>query len=132
MKYMLDTNICIYAQKQVQNVLDNIKRNWQDGIAISSITLAELQYGVEASNNREKNAVSLMKFLSIVNVLPFDDYAAVEYGKIRAYLRHKGTPIGAMDMLIAAHAKAEGLTVVTNNTREFERVEGIKLENWLY
>lgn len=130
MKYMLDTNICIYAQKQFKNVLDNIKNNWQDGIVISTITLAELQYGVEASVNREKNAVSLMKFLSIVGVLPFDDYAAAEYGKIRADLRKKGTPIGTMDMLIAAHARAEGLIVVTNNTREFERVDGIKLENW--
>lgn len=130
MKYMLDTNICIYAQKQFKNVLDNIKNNWQDGIVISTITLAELQYGVEASVNREKNAVSLMKFLSIVGVLPFDDYAAAEYGKIRAHLRKKGTPIGTMDMLIAAHARAEGLIVVTNNTREFERVDGIKLENW--
>ena len=130
MKYMLDTNICIYAQKQAQNVLKHIKDNWQDGIVISTITLAELQYGVEASVNREKNAISLMKFLSIVGVLPFDDYAAAEYGKIRADLRQKGTPIGTMDMLIAAHAKAEGLIVVTNNTREFERVEGIKLENW--
>lgn len=130
MKYMLDTNICIYAQKQFKNVLDNIKNNWQDGIVISTITLAELQYGVEASVNREKNAVSLMKFLSIVGVLPFDDYAAAEYGKIRSDLRKKGTPIGTMDMLIAAHARAEGLIVVTNNTREFERVDGIKLENW--
>lgn len=130
MKYMLDTNICIYAQKQAQNVLKHIKDNWQDGIAISTITLAELQYGVEASVNREKNAIALMKFLSIVGVIPFDDYAATEYGKIRADLRQKGTPIGTMDMLIAAHAKAEGLIVVTNNTREFERVEGIKLENW--
>lgn len=130
MKYMLDTNICIYAQKQFKNVLDNIKNNWQDGIVISTITLAELQYGVEASVNREKNAVSLMKFLSIVGVLPFDDYAAAEYGKIRSDLRKKGTPIGTMDMLIAAHARAEGLIVVTNNTREFERVDSIKLENW--
>ena len=75
-------------------------------------------------------AVSLLKFLSIVDVLPFDSGAAVEYGKICADLRKKGTPIGTMDMLIAAHARAENLIVVTHNTREFERVEGLQLEDW--
>lgn len=130
MKYMLDTNMCIYAQKNNPNVIAKIKQNFQQGLAISSITLAELEYGVQASANIEKNTVSLMKFLSIVDVLPFDSGASVEYGKICANLRKKGTPIGTMDMLIAAHARAENLIVVTHNTREFERVEGLQLEDW--
>ena len=130
MKYMLDTNMCIYAQKNNPNVIAKIKQNFQQGLAISSITLAELEYGVQASANIEKNAVSLLKFLSIVDVLPFDSGAAVEYGKICADLRKKGTPIGTMDMLIAAHARAENLIVVTHNTREFERVEGLQLKDW--
>ena len=130
MKYMLDTNMCIYAQKNNPNVIAKIKQNFQQGLAISSITLAELEYGVQASANIEKNTVSLMKFLSIVDVLPFDSGAAVEYGKICADLRKKGTPIGTMDMLIAAHARSENLIVVTHNTREFERVEGLQLEDW--
>ena len=130
MKYMLDTNMCIYAQKNNPNVIAKIKQNFQQGLAISSITLAELEYGVQASANIEKNAVSLLKFLSIVDVLPFDSGAAVDYGKICADLRKKGTPIGTMDMLIAAHARAENLIVVTHNTREFERVEGLQLEDW--
>ena len=130
MKYMLDTNMCIYAQKNNPNVIAKIKQNFQQGLAISSITLAELEYGVQASANIEKNTVSLMKFLSIVDVLPFDSGAAVEYGKICADLRKKGTPIGTMDMLIAAHARSENLIVVTHNTREFERIEGLQLEDW--
>lgn len=130
MKYMLDTNMCIYAQKNNPNVIAQIKNNFSQGLAISSITLAELEYGVQASTNIEKNTISLMKFLSIVDVLPFDSGAAIEYGKICADLRKKGTPIGTMDMLISAHAKSENLIVVTHNTREFERVEGLQLEDW--
>ena len=130
MKYMLDTNMCIYAQKNIPQVIEKIKNNFQYGVAISSITLAELQYGVQASANVEKNTIALYKFLSIVEILDFDSSAATEYGKIRADLKRKGTPIGNMDMLIAAHAKSENLIVVTHNTREFERVEGLKLEDW--
>ncbi|MCM1524143.1 MAG: type II toxin-antitoxin system VapC family toxin [Ruminococcus sp.] len=130
MKYMLDTNMCIYAQKQEPSVLSKIRENYEDGIAISSITLAELEYGVQASVNVERNTVALLKFLAVVDVLPFENGAAAEYGKIRADLRKKGTPIGLMDMLIAAHAKAENLTVVTHNTREFERVKDLRLDDW--
>lgn len=130
MKYMLDTNMCIYAQKKNANVLAKLKANWENGIAISSITLAELEYGVKASAAPEKNSIALMKFLSIVEVLPFDTGAAEEYGTICAYLRKKGTPIGPMDTLIAAHAQSEDLTVVTHNTRKFERVPDLKLEDW--
>jgi len=130
MKYMLDTNMCIYAQKKNESVLAKLKEHWQEGLAISSITLAELEYGVKASAAPKKNSIALMKFLSIVEILPFDTGAAEEYGNICAFLRKKGTPIGTMDMLISAHAKSEGLTVVTHNTREFERVPELKLEDW--
>lgn len=130
MKYMLDTNMCIYAQKNIPQVIKKIKNNFQYGIAISSITLAELEFGVQASANVEKNTIALYKFLSIVEIFDFDSSAATEYGKIRTDLKRKGTPIGNMDMLIAAHAKSEDLIVVTHNTREFERVEGLQLEDW--
>jgi tRNA(fMet)-specific endonuclease VapC len=132
MKYMLDTNICLYLiKKKPENVLINLHSKIVDGVTISAITLAELMHGVEASAYPEKNALALNQFLSIVDILPFDDEAASEYGKICATLRRQGTPIGAMDMLIAAHAKAKGLIVVTNNIREFKRVEGLGLENWV-
>ena len=132
MKYMLDTNICIYAIKnKPEKVLNTLKEKLNDGICISAITLAELAHGVEKSAARDKNRAALLRFLSISTVLPFDDLAAAEYGEVCADLQRKGTPIGTMDMLIAAHAKTEGLILVTNNTREFERVEGLTLENWV-
>ena len=132
MKYMLDTNICIYAIKnKPEKVLNTLKEKLNDGICISAITLAELAHGVEKSAARDKNRAALLRFLSILTVLPFDDLAAAEYGEVCADLQRKGMPIGTMDMLIAAHAKTEGLIVVTNNTREFERVEGLTLENWV-
>ncbi len=109
----------------------NLKANYMDGVSISAITLAELEHGVEKSAYPEKNAVALAQFLSIIDVLPFDDSAAMEYGRICAHLQRRGTPIGVMDNLIAAHAKAEKLILVTNNTREFERVPGLELENWV-
>jgi len=131
MRYMLDTNICIYAMKnKPETVLQRLKDNMQYGLCISAITLAELQHGVEKSANPEKNAAALLQFLSILSVLDFDDLAAVEYGKICADLQKKGTPIGTMDMLIAAHARTEGLVLVTNNVREFERVPELEFENW--
>lgn len=123
--------MCIYAQKQEPNVLSKIRENYKNGIAISSITLAELEYGVQASVYRERNTIALLKFLSIVDILPFESKAAAEYGRIRADLRKKGTPIGNMDMLISAHAKAENMILVTNNVREFERVPDLIIENWI-
>lgn len=132
MKYMLDTNICVYLiKKKPEIVLTRLQSNMGDGIGISAITLAELQHGVEASAYPEKNTLALNQFLSIVEIMPFDDEAAAEYGKICAALRRQGTPIGTMDTLIAAHARAKGLIIVTNNTREFERVDGLELENWV-
>lgn len=132
MRYMLDTNICIYAIKnKPEQVLQRLKSNLENGICISAITLAGLQLGVEKSAVPEKNTVALTQFLSILNVLPFTDLAAVEYGKICAHLQRKGTPIGTMDMLIAAHAKSENAVIVTNNVKEFERVPELKIENWV-
>lgn len=131
MTYMLDTNICIYAIKnKPPQVFRQLKGNLPKGICISAITLAELEHGVAKSAYPDKNTVALMQFLSIMDVLPFDDMAAAEYGGICATLQRQGTPIGTMDMLIAAHAKTEGLVLVTNNVREFERVLGLEIENW--
>ena len=131
MTYMLDTNICIYAIKnRPKQVFEKIKENLFCGLCISAITLAELEHGVEKSLYPERNRAALLQFLSILDVLPFDDDAATEYGKICADLQRKGTPIGTMDMLIAGHARAEHVILVTNNTREFERVDGLRLENW--
>lgn len=131
MTYMLDTNICIYAIKnKPEAVLQRFKDALDDGICISSITLAELQYGVQHSKAPEKNGQALLRFLAPLSVLPFGQMAAAEYGKIRAYLQGQGMLIGPLDMLIAAHAKSENIILVTNNTREFERVPGLELENW--
>ncbi|MBR0282555.1 MAG: type II toxin-antitoxin system VapC family toxin [Oscillibacter sp.] len=131
MSYMLDTNICIYAIKnRPPQVLRRIRENLERGLCISAITLAELRHGVEKSAYPEKNASALLQFLSILDVAPFEEAAAVEYGKIRAFLQSQGTPIGPLDTLIAAHAKAENMTLVTNNVREFARVPDLRLENW--
>ncbi len=131
MKYMLDTNIIAYAKNnRPAQVLERLKQQDPEDICISSITMAELEFGVYHSAKPEQNQVALMLFLSRIQIVPFDVDAAIEYGVIRADLTRKGTLIGANDLLIVAHAKALGLTLVTNNTREFERVEGLKLENW--
>lgn len=130
MKYMLDTNMCIYAQKKNPAVLAKIRENRHEGLAVSAVTLAELEYGVKASAAPDKNTAALLKFLTVAEVLPFDGNAASEYGKIRAYLRRKGTPIGNTDMLIAAHAGSKNLILVTHNTREFKRVDDLQLEDW--
>lgn len=131
MKYMLDTNICIYTIKhKPEKVIEEFMKHDPDELCVSAITYAELMHGVEKSQAVEKNRLAISMFLSALTILDFDGLAAEEYGKIRADLERKGTPIGPMDMLIAAHAKAEGLTLVTNNTREFLRVEGLDVENW--
>ena len=131
MKYMLDANICICAIKnKPTEVIRNFLRHDPEDMCISSITYGELMHGVEKSQAVEKNQIAMSLFLSPITILDFDSYAAEEYGKIRADLEKKGTPIGPLDMLIAGHAKAENLIVVTNNTREFCRVEGLALEDW--
>lgn len=131
MTYMLDTNICIYIMKnKPEKVLRRFKEELNNGIGISSITLAELEYGMKHSSNPTQNERALLRFLVPLSVLPFGAGAASEYGAIRSFLQNKGTPIGPLDMLIAAHAKSEGLVMVTNNVREFERVPGLEIENW--
>ena len=131
MTYMLDTNICIYVmKKKPENVLRRFREEMDGGICISSITLAELEYGLKHSSDPVKNEQALLRFLAPLSVLPFGAAAASEYGEIRAYLQSRGTPIGPLDMLIAAHARVEGMTLVTNNMREFERVPELDLENW--
>ncbi len=131
MKYMLDTNICIYAIKhKPDTVIRRFLSHNPDEMCISAITYAELMHGVEKSQAVEKNRLAMSLFLSPITIYEFDNYAAEEYGRVRAELEKKGTPIGPMDMLIAGHARAEGLIVVTNNTREFNRVEGLLVEDW--
>ena len=132
MKYMLDTNICVYIiKKNPPQVFEKFATYSRDDICISSITLAELEFGVCKSNNPTKNKLALMIFLAEIKILPFDEEAATEYGDIRASLERRGTPIGANDLLIAAHARSLQLTLVTNNVREFERVDNLRVENWI-
>lgn len=132
MKYMLDTNICIYIiKKNPIQVLKKFAAVNKDDMCISTITLAELEFGACKSNNLTKNKLTLMIFLAGIKVLPFDESAAKEYGDIRATLERRGTPIGANDLLIVAHAKSLQLTLVTNNVKEFERVNGLQIENWI-
>lgn len=130
MKYMLDTNTCVFLMKNRPEVVARYIQNKPLGIAISSITLSELKFGVYNSAFPERNGENLLRFLLGVELLDYNDAAADEYGRIRVDLRRKGTPIGEFDMLIAAHSKAENLIIVTNNTREFERVEKLCLEDW--
>jgi tRNA(fMet)-specific endonuclease VapC len=131
MNYLLDTNICIYLiKKKPESVFNRLKEITLNKIFISSITLAELQFGVRKSLYPEKNKIALEEFIKVFNVSSFDSEAAIEYGIIRSYLEKKGTPIGSLDTLIAAHAKSLGMTLVTNNVNEFKRVEGLLLENW--
>ena len=130
--YLLDTNICIYAIKNKPiTVLERIKANSKLGIYISSLTIAELEYGIENSNRVEENRVSLIKFLSIFNILSFDDRDAIPYGRLKSKLKKEGNIIGPIDILLAAQALSKDLILVTNNTKEFERIENLKLENWV-
>ena len=131
MRYMLDTNIVAFAKNnRPETVLERMRRFEPGDLCVSAITLAELEYGVFNSSNPERNQLALTLFLANIDVIPFDDDATIEYGRIRADLRRKGTPIGANDLMIAAHAKSLGMTLVTNNTREFSRVDGLMLEDW--
>jgi len=131
MKLMLDTNICIYIiKRKPEPVLKHFLEYQVGDIGISSITLAELRYGVSKSKYAEKNASALNEFIIPLEVVSFDDIATQAYGDIRAALELAGTPIGAMDMLIAAHAVSLGVNLVTNNTREFSRIPGLTFLDW--
>ena len=131
--YMLDTNICIYIiKKKTAGILNKLKKNRKKGLFISSITLAELEFGNANANilYREKNRTALMEFLTIIGIKYFDENAAREYGIIKKELKDKNCLIGSFDMLIAAHTKSLNMILVTNNTGEFERISGLNLENW--
>ena len=131
MKLMLDTNICIYIIKQQPAAVLRHFLEYKIGdICLSSITLAELSFGVAKSANRDKNATALDEFIVPLEVAPFDEAAALAYGDIRATLVRAGMPIGSMDMLIAAHAISLGVALVTNNMREFARVGGLNCVDW--
>ena len=132
MKFMLDTNIIAYAKNnRPESVLQRFMEHRPEDMCISAITMAELEFGICKSSKPAQNRLALMMFLSEIQVVPFDGKAAQEYGLIRAELTAKGTPIGANDLLIAAHARSLGLTLITNNGREFERVPGLTVENWV-
>ena len=130
-KYMLDTNMIAYAKnRRPAVVLEHLMQHDPSQICISSITMAELEYGVHNSSKPEQNRTALMMFLSGITILPFDSDASFEYGKIRYDLKSKGIPISGDDLLIDAAAKSLGLTLATHNTREFSRVEGLSIEDW--
>lgn len=132
MMYMLDTNICIYIIKQKpKSVIDKFKKMKNANICISSITYSELLYGAEKSSNIAKNLLALTMFLSNIEILSYDESASIDYGIIRSKLEKQGKIIGPLDMLIAAHAKSLNIILVSNNLKEFERVDGLKLENWV-
>lgn len=132
MEYLLDTNTCIYIiRKKPIRVLERFQSLSLGSVGISSITLAELQHGVVKSVHFNENQQALHEFLVPIDILDFDYEAAMRYGEIRAYLEKTGQLIGPLDMLIAAHAKSLDVTVVTNNEKEFKRVPGLKVENWI-
>ena len=130
MRYMLDTNICVFAiRQQTPGVLAALRAHAAEGIGISSIAASELWFGVEKSASA-KNAKALTQFLSPLEVAPFDEAATQIYGRIRAALEVNGKTIGPLDTLIAAHALALDVTLVTNNTKEFKRVAGLRVVDW--
>ena len=131
LKYLLDTNIVIYViKRRPLQALDTFNQH-AGRMAISAITLAELMHGVEKSSNPPANLAVVEDFCSRLDVLPYGAKAAQHYGAIRAALEVRGQPIGVNDLHIAAHARSEGLTLVTNNLREFERVPALQMENWV-
>lgn len=131
MKYLLDTNICIYIIKRHPDfVLDKFKKFSPNEIGISSITLAELHFGVEKSQQPEKNRMALESFILPLEIFHFDDKAASCYGVLCSHLERKGTPIGPLDLMIAAHAQSLKINLVTNNVKEFSRVPHLIVENW--
>jgi tRNA(fMet)-specific endonuclease VapC len=129
--YMLDTNICIYVMKNYPQHLREKFNSLAEQLCISSITLGELHYGAEKSARRVENLLAIEHFVARLDVLPFAAKAAAHYGQVRAELERAGTPCGPHDMQTGGHARSEGLIVVTNNMREFGRMPGIRVENWV-
>jgi tRNA(fMet)-specific endonuclease VapC len=129
---MLDTNICIYIMKnRPEHIKEKLKTFNLGDVYLSSVVVSELYYGVYKSVQIERNLVALEHFLKPFNIVDYDLKASVEYGKIRGSLEKAGKAIGGLDMLIAAHARSLGLTLVTNNTKEFERIESLEIDNWV-
>jgi len=131
LKFMLDTNIAIYVIKRRPMEVMELFNKHASQICMSAISVAELLHGVEKSERPEQNLEVVEDFLSRLEVQDYNINVAAHYGDIRANLEKKGTPIGVNDLHIAAHARSDGMVLVTNNTREFERVEGLRIENWL-
>lgn len=132
MRYMLDTNACIHIiKKQPDSIVRKLKRIRVEQIGISGIVVAELAYGIRQSERRKQNQEAVEEFLSYVLVEDWPAAAAKEYGNIRTHLQNKGMPIGAMDLLIAAHAMYNKSILVTDNLKEFKRIPGLKIENWV-
>ena len=130
-KYLLDTNIVIYTMK---NRPQQVKKRFQQHhgrMAISAVTLGELVFGAEHSQQVERNLADIEAMVARLNVLPFDNMAAYHFGQIRSALYRAGRPIDPYDMMIAGQARASGLILVTNNRKEFERVPGVMLEDWV-
>lgn len=132
MKYLLDTNICIYIiKKKPETVLKRFVRLKPESVAISSITIAELNYGIAKSSKQSENTIALEQFLQPLIQIEFSKNDAHSYGKIRAELERKGKMIGAMDLLIASQALSRNLILVTNNEKEFNRINDLQVENWI-
>ena len=131
-KYMLDTNICIYIiKKKPAHVIERFRQTPISQIGISSITLSELEYGVAKSSKPDQNQFALAQFLAPLEISSYGDEAAQQYGMLRALLEKQGTPIGSLDMLIAAHVLSINCILVTNNEKEFNRVANLKIDNWV-
>ena len=131
LEYMLDTNICIYVIKNRPAALGERFDQLAEALCISTITLGELLYGAEKSGRRSQNLQVVEQFAARLEVVPFSVKAAAHFGQIRAELARLGTPCGAYDMLIGAHARSAGLVLVTNNVREFQRIPGLRVDNWV-
>jgi tRNA(fMet)-specific endonuclease VapC len=130
LRYLLDTNICIYViKRRPAQMLERFNRH-SGHMAISAITLSELLHGVEKSAAPDRNLTVVENFCGRLEVLPYGGKACLHYGQIRASLERQGLPMGVNDLHIAAHARSEGLTLVSNNLREFQRVDGLLLDNW--
>src|SRR5262245_24883724 len=131
MKYMLDTNVCVdIMRERSPKAMQRLRTMRPDDVCVSAVTLSELDYGACRSSDPERNRLLTAEFMTPIDVVSYDDACAPHYGLIRALLESKGTPIGPLDTMIAAHALTLNATLVTNNAREFRRVPDLRVENW--
>lgn len=130
--FLIDTNICIYLIKNKYDYLhEKVEKEGSDKIAVSAITVAELEFCIAKSKYPESNKLALLEFLAPFEIIPFTELDCESFGELRAYLNQKGTPIGPYDLQIAAQCLSRDLTLVSNNIKEFERVPNLKYENWI-